>query len=70
VITQLGVYGFDDSTKRMNLASLHPGTTLEQVRAASEFEITVSKKPSRTKPPTHRELKILHEIDPEGIVVS
>ncbi|KON30699.1 3-oxoacid CoA-transferase [miscellaneous Crenarchaeota group archaeon SMTZ1-55] len=70
VITQLGVYGFDDSTKRMNVVSLHPGTTLEQVRAASEFEITVSGKPSRTKPPTRRELKILHEIDPEGIVVS
>lgn len=69
VITQLGVYAFDDSTKRMRLLSLHPGVTLDQVREQSSFEIPVSAKLSVSEPPTPKELRILREIDPEGIVL-
>jgi len=42
VITQLGVYGFDPQTKRVQLLALHPGITLADVQANSSFEIIVS----------------------------
>src|SRR5215467_1773744 len=41
VITDLAVMGFDEQTKRMQLLSLHPGVSLEQVRAATGFELGV-----------------------------
>lgn len=70
VITQLGVYGFDEETKRMKLISTHPGVTLEEVKANSEFDITIREKVEISKPPTGEELRILHEIDPRGIVIG
>src|SRR5580700_6189900 len=39
VITDLAVMGYDDQTKRMQVGSLHPGVTLEQVKAATGFEL-------------------------------
>jgi len=69
VITQLGVYGFDEETKRMKLLSVHPGVTIDDIRANSQFEIIIPEEVSTTEPPTKEELKILHEIDPTGIVL-
>lgn len=70
VITQLGVYGFDESTKRLKLLSLHPGVTVEQVQANSEFDILIPEQVSVTQPPTAKELRILGEIDPMGMVIG
>ncbi len=42
VITQLGVYGFEEETGRMQLLALHPGVTVKQVQAESEFEILLA----------------------------
>ena len=39
VITDLAVLGYHEQTKRMEVLSLHPGVTLEQVRAATGFEL-------------------------------
>lgn len=70
VITQLGVYGFDESTRRLQLLSLHPGVSVEQVQANSEFEILIPGTVPVTQPPTAEERRILHEIDPTGIVIG
>ena len=35
VITQLGVYGFDEATKRYGCFALHPGVTVEEMQANS-----------------------------------
>jgi glutaconate CoA-transferase subunit B len=70
VITQLGVYGFDDKTKRLALLSLHPGVTMHQVQANSEFEILIPDQVPVTQPPTVQERRILHEIDPAGMVIG
>lgn len=67
VITQMGVYGFDDETKRIKLLSLYPGVTIEEIKANSEFDIIIPKKVETTKPPTEEAVKILQEIDPQGI---
>ena len=34
--------GYDEASKRMQVLSLHPGVTLEQVRAATGFELEVA----------------------------
>src|SRR5881227_1061885 len=39
VITDLAVLGYHEQTKRMQVLSLHPGVELEQVRAATGFEL-------------------------------
>lgn len=71
VVTQLGVMGFNDETKRMELLSLHPGVTQEDVRANSEFEIPVSRSLMVTPSPTSEEVRILREeIDPVGFVLK
>ena len=69
VITQLGVYGFDESC-RLTLLSLHPGVSIEDVRTNSEFEIHIADKLSETQPPTAEECRILGEIDPTGLVLG
>jgi glutaconate CoA-transferase, subunit B len=70
VITQLGVYGFDEETKRLVLLSLHPGVTVDEVQANSEFEILMPPEVAVTGPPTAEELHLLHEIDPTGLVLG
>jgi glutaconate CoA-transferase, subunit B len=70
VITQLGVYGFEEETKRMQLLALHPGVTVEQVQAESEFEILVAGDVATTVPPSAEERALLHAIDPMGMAVG
>lgn len=70
VITQLGLFGFDEATKRMQLLSLHPGVTLEQVQAASSMSIQPALGWSVNAPPTEEELAILKQIDPTGLILD
>ncbi|RKZ06686.1 3-oxoacid CoA-transferase [bacterium] len=70
VITQLGVYDFEEETKTMRLIALHPGIDEKTVDENSSFEIKKAEAISITEPPTPRELEILHhDIDPTGIVL-
>lgn len=71
VITQLGIYGFDEETKRLRLLSLHPGVSLEEVKENSSFEILMPEEIETSPEPTEQHLRILREeIDPAGIVVG
>jgi glutaconate CoA-transferase subunit B len=70
VITQLGVYDFDEVTMRLKLLVLHPGVTVDQVQEASEFEILIPNGISVSPEPTDEQLRILREIDPRGLVIG
>jgi glutaconate CoA-transferase subunit B len=71
VITQLGIMGFDEKTKRMMLIAVHSGVTVDQVKANTGFELIIPNKITTTIPPTEKELRILRtEIDPAGIVLG
>jgi acyl CoA:acetate/3-ketoacid CoA transferase beta subunit len=71
VITQLGIYGFDEKTKRLTLISLNPGVTIADVKENSSFEIVIPDKVGRSPEPTEEHLRILREeIDPAGIVLG
>ncbi len=70
VITQLGIYGFEPESKRMQLVSLHPGVTVEEVRQASQFEILMPDRVETTPEPSSDQLRILRQIDPSGLVIG
>ena len=69
VITQLGVYEFDEESKKIKLLAIHPDVSIQQIKDNSEFDIIIPKKIDTTEPPTQREREILREIDPTGMVM-
>lgn len=71
VITDIGVYGYHPETKEMMLISLHPGKTIEDVKANSSFNILIPEKYDMTTEPTDEELKILREkVDPTRVIIG
>lgn len=71
VITQLAVYDFNPATCKMRLYSLHPGATIDDVKASSGFDIEIPEKHGASPTPTAEELRLLREvIDPSGIVIG
>lgn len=71
VITQLGVYGFDEESKRIMLIERYPGVTVEEIEEKSGFDIIIPEDHGISEPPTEEEKRILHEeIDPEGMVLE
>jgi glutaconate CoA-transferase, subunit B len=59
VITNLGSYEFING--EMELVSLNPGCTLEEVRENTGWDVRISSKLTTTLAPTSEELRILHE---------
>ncbi|MFF7380208.1 CoA-transferase subunit beta [Streptomyces massasporeus] len=67
VVSDLGVFDFATPDRSMRLASLHPGVTVEQVREATGFELTVPEEVPSTREPTGEELRLIREVvDPAG----
>ncbi|HKG57829.1 MAG TPA: CoA-transferase [Candidatus Limnocylindrales bacterium] len=66
VVTDLGIYRFDDSGE-MGLESLHPGATVEEVRSTMGWEPRVADPLGMTVAPTAVELRLIRaELDPGG----
>lgn len=65
VVTTLGIFGFDPESRRMRLEALHPGVTVEEVRARTGFEVPAAPQVATTTPPTQEELSILRMLDPK-----
>jgi glutaconate CoA-transferase subunit B len=71
VITDLAVLGYHETTKRMEVLSLHPGVTLTQVREATAFELHVREPLAVTPPPREEELRLLREeVDPHRYIIG
>ncbi|MFJ5720929.1 CoA-transferase subunit beta [Streptomyces sp. NPDC093149] len=67
VISNLGVFDFETPDRTMRLRSLHPGVTVEQVREATGFALTIREEVPLTREPTEAELRLIREvIDPKG----
>jgi len=64
IVTTLGIFGFENADRRMELLALHPGCTLDQVREHTGFDVLISPNLTDTKPPTAEELAILRMLDP------
>jgi acyl CoA:acetate/3-ketoacid CoA transferase beta subunit len=67
VVSNLGVFDFETPDRRMRLRSVHPGVRVEDVVAATGFELAVPADVPRSRLPTPEELELIREvIDPEG----
>ncbi len=68
LITNLGCYQYDDASHELVLASIHPGVSLDEVRAATGFELKVSSTLVETATPSRDTLRALRDrVDPLGI---
>lgn len=71
VISTLALMGYHPETKRMRVESLHPGVTIEDVRANTGFEMLFMDNLLVTPEPTDEELRILREeVDPQGRIIG
>ena len=70
VISQLGVYGFDEETKLMRLESIHPCVTLDQIRESTSFDLIIPDEVPETLPPTPQGVALLRELDPTGMAIG
>ena len=71
IVTNLAVMGFDNPERRMEIESLSPGVTVEEVQANTDFELLVKKDVRETAPPTPEELRILRdEVDPHRYIIG
>lgn len=68
VITNLGCYEFVEG--EMTLVSLHPGCTVDDVRANIGWDVRVADTLAETPAPTDEELRIIREeLDPQHLYV-
>lgn len=68
VVTNLGVFDYQGPNGTMRVRSLHPGVTLDQVRAATGFPLEVDGEPPVSREPTAEEAAILDQLDPGGAI--
>lgn len=69
VVTDLGILEPDDNGE-MILSSLHPGVAFEQVQANTGWNIQKCAIIKTTETPKEEELRILRDLDPEGIYLK
>jgi glutaconate CoA-transferase, subunit B len=71
VITNLGVYGFDAESREMILEAIHPGVSLEEVKAEVSWPLRVKEPLATTALPDSKTLALLREeLDPKGIYLG
>ena len=70
VVTDLGIFGFEETSKAMQVLALHPGVSMEQVRDNTGFDVLDHPSRSVTEPPSELELAVLRELDPVALYIS
>ncbi|MEW9807807.1 CoA-transferase subunit beta [Mesorhizobium marinum] len=70
VITELAVFGFDETTRRMKVLALNPGVTREEVQDNTGFTLDFDAEIAITEPPTETELRVLRELDSERLFIA
>jgi acyl CoA:acetate/3-ketoacid CoA transferase beta subunit len=66
VVTNLAVLDFATPGHRMRLASVHPGVTVDDVVAATGFELLIDGDVPESRVPTDEELAAIEQVDPNG----
>ena len=68
VVTNLAVLDFEPETKRMRLRTVHPGVTVDEVQAATGFELVVEGAVAETRAPSEEEVRLIRDvIDPDDM---
>jgi glutaconate CoA-transferase subunit B len=66
IVTTMAVLRFPEGGGEAHLASVHPGCTVEDVRANTGWDLKVAPDVAETPAPTADELAELRKLDPEG----
>jgi acyl CoA:acetate/3-ketoacid CoA transferase beta subunit len=67
VVSNLAAFDWDPDSHRLRLLSLHPGVTLDEVVAATGFDLVIGGDVPSTREPTAEELHLIRDvIDPDG----
>ncbi|WP_145766303.1 CoA-transferase subunit beta [Streptomyces brevispora] len=68
VITELGILAREGVGDELRLVAVHPGVTVERVRAATGWDLRVADTVEEVPPPTEEELRLLREdVDPDRV---
>jgi glutaconate CoA-transferase, subunit B len=67
VVTDLCVLDFGGEQHAMRLRSLHPGVSLESVRAATGFPLEVPQQVAVTAAPSEQQLAVIRGLDPHDL---
>jgi glutaconate CoA-transferase subunit B len=71
VITDLAVMGFNEKSKRMQVESLHPGVSFDDVQAKTGFELGQCESVQTTQTPAPATLEILrNDVDPHRYILG
>jgi len=66
IITTLAVLRFPEGGGEAYLASVHPGSTVDEVRANTGWDLMLGSDLTETLPPTEAELAAIRRFDPDG----
>jgi len=67
IVTNLCVMDFEGPNHAIQVRSLHPGVSFEEVQAATGFPLLKSPKMAETAHPTEEQLAIIRKLDPHNI---
>jgi glutaconate CoA-transferase, subunit B len=67
IVTDLCVMDFGGAEHAIRVRSLHPGVTLEQVRAATGFALEAAAELPATAAPSGEQLAVIRRLDPHGL---
>jgi acyl CoA:acetate/3-ketoacid CoA transferase beta subunit len=68
VVSNLASFDWDPGSHRIRLLSVHPGVTVDEVIAATGFDLVIGDDVPVTREPTAEELRLIREvIDPQGM---
>jgi acyl CoA:acetate/3-ketoacid CoA transferase beta subunit len=68
VVSNLGVFDFATPDHRMRLVSAHPGVAVDDIVAATGFELAIADDVPHTRAPTSEELVLIRDtIDPNSL---
>jgi glutaconate CoA-transferase, subunit B len=70
VVTDLGLFGFDEASERMKLLALHPGSSADAVQANTGFALPIPAALPVTDPPAENELAVLRHLDPDRLYTA
>lgn len=69
VASPLGIFDFEENTKRMRIKSIHPGVNINEIIDNTGFDVIIPDKLETTMTPTELEIQILRtRIDPKGVL--
>ena len=52
------------------LTQVHPGVTIEVIQKEISWELKLAEKIEVTEPPTEQEVRMIRQLDPEGIYIG